>query len=466
MSIFVNELSMNIKNVIRGLSAGTLISGIGFAQSGNRPNVVCILVDDLGYGDLSCQGGKDIRTPNIDRILRQGMRFTNFHANCPVSSPSRAALLSGRYPDMVGVPGVIRTHEEDSWGYLSSEAILLPQVLKTSGYHSAIIGKWHLGLESPNTPTEKGFDYFKGFLGDMMDDYYHHLRHGNNYMRLNRQVIDPQGHATDLFSDWAMEYLNEQKESEDPFFLYLSYNAPHTPIQPPEEWEENVKKREPGISEKRAKIVALIEHLDDGVGRVFSTLEKNGQLDNTVLIFTSDNGGQAGTNASNGIYRGAKEDMYEGGIRVATGIYWKGKIKPLSETDNFAMLFDLFPTICEITDARIEQPVDGISILPVLLGDSQLTDDRTVYWVRREGNMRYGGMAYYAARNKNYKILQNTPWEPVQLFDVIADPVEQQPLNIAKYRDVYRHLFLNLKEHIRVAGAVPWQKKSSNQICY
>lgn len=457
---------MNIKNVIRGLSAGTLISGIGFAQSGNRPNVVCILVDDLGYGDLSCQGGKDIRTPNIDRILRQGMRFTNFHANCPVSSPSRAALLSGRYPDMVGVPGVIRTHEEDSWGYLSSEAILLPQVLKTSGYHSAIIGKWHLGLESPNTPTEKGFDYFKGFLGDMMDDYYHHLRHGNNYMRLNRQVIDPQGHATDLFSDWAMEYLNEQKESEDPFFLYLSYNAPHTPIQPPEEWEENVKKREPGISEKRAKIVALIEHLDDGVGRVFSTLEKNGQLDNTVLIFTSDNGGQAGTNASNGIYRGAKEDMYEGGIRVATGIYWKGKIKPLSETDNFAMLFDLFPTICEITDARIEQPVDGISILPVLLGDSQLTDDRTVYWVRREGNMRYGGMAYYAARNKNYKILQNTPWEPVQLFDVIADPVEQQPLNIAKYRDVYRHLFLNLKEHIRVAGAVPWQKKSSNQICY
>jgi arylsulfatase A-like enzyme len=365
---------------------------------------------------------------------------------------------------MVGVPGVIRTHEEDSWGYLSSEAILLPQVLKTSGYRSAIIGKWHLGLESPNTPTEKGFDYFKGFLGDMMDDYYHHLRHGNNYMRLNRQLIDPQGHATDLFSDWAVEYLNEQKESENPFFLYLAYNAPHTPIQPPKEWEEKVKKREPGISEKRAKIVALIEHLDDGVGRVFSALEKNGQLDNTILIFTSDNGGQADTNASNGIYRGAKGDMYEGGIRVAAGIYWKGKIKPLSETDNFAMLFDLFPTICEITGARIEQPVDGISILPVLLGDSQSTDDRTVFWVRREGNMRYGGMAYYAARNKNYKILQNTPWEPVQLFDIIADPVEQQPLNIVKYRDVYRHLFLNLKEHIRVAGAVPWQKKSSNQI--
>ncbi|MDR2118821.1 MAG: sulfatase-like hydrolase/transferase, partial [Tannerellaceae bacterium] len=147
------------------------------AASDTLPNILIILVDDLGYGDLSCQGfARDIQTPHIDRLLNEGIRFTNFHSNCPVSSPSRAALLTGCFPDRVGVPGVIRTTKEDNWGYLSQDAILLPQMLKAKGYYSAIIGKWHLGLHSPNTPRERGFDYFYGFLGDMMDNYYTHLR--------------------------------------------------------------------------------------------------------------------------------------------------------------------------------------------------------------------------------------------------------------------------------------------------
>ena len=226
----------------------------------DSPNILLILVDDLGYGDLSCQGAaKDIQTPHIDKLLNEGVRFTNFHANCPVSSPSRASLLTGRYPDMVGVPGVIRTHKEDSWGYLSEDAVLLPQMLKKRGYHNAMVGKWNLGLESPNTPTERGFDFYRGFLGDMMDDYYTHRRFGNNYMRENLKEIDPQGHATEIFSDWAIRYLSDMKQKQEPFFLYLAYNAPHTPIQPPQEWLEKVKKREPSLPEKRAKIVALIE---------------------------------------------------------------------------------------------------------------------------------------------------------------------------------------------------------------
>jgi len=431
------------------------------AQTADRPNVLMILADDLGYGDLSCYGGKDIRTPNIDRIMNEGIRFTDFHANCTVSSPSRAALLTGRYPDMVGVPGVIRTHDTDNWGYLSPDAVLLPTLLKTAGYTSAIIGKWHLGLDSPNTPTEKGFDFFKGFLGDMMDDYYNHLRHGNNYMRHNQQIIDPQGHATDIFSDWAIEYLNGRKDKKEPFFLYLAYNAPHTPIQPPKEWEEKVKQREPGISEKRAKIVALIEHLDDGVGRVLATLEKNGMMKNTLILFSSDNGGDLGPGADNGIYRNGKGSMYEGGIRVAGGMCWKGKIRAGAVTDNFAMLFDLFPTICEAAGAKIPHPIDGISILPTLLGQKQVTDDRIVYWMRREGG-NFGGLAYYAARLGNYKILQNTPWEPIQFFDLRVDVVEQKPLDKAKnFPDIYRQLFQNQMNHIRLAGAVPWQKASS-----
>jgi len=451
---------MSTKHITSFISAGILaFSAHISAQPARQPNVLCILVDDLGYGDLSCQGGKDVRTPNIDRIMNEGIRFTDFHANCPVSSPSRAALLTGRYPDLVGVPGVIRTYETDNWGYLSPNAVLLPTLLKTVGYTSAIIGKWHLGLESPNTPNEKGFDFFRGFLGDMMDDYYNHLRHGNNYMRFNHQTINPQGHATDLFSDWAVEYLNEQKGKKEPFFLYLAYNAPHTPIQPPKEWEEKVKNREADISDRRAKLVALIEHLDEGVGKVLAALEKNGMMENTLIIFSSDNGGQVDVGGNNGIYRGTKQDMYEGGIRVAGGMLWKGKIKAGSVTDNFAMLFDLFPTICEVAGAKIPHPIDGISILPTLLGQEQITDNRTVYWVRREGNMRYGGKAYYAARNGSFKILQNTPWEPIQFFDLATDPVEQKPLDPTKeFREIYRQLFTNQMEHIRLSGAVPWQK--------
>ncbi len=146
-------------------------------------------------------------------------------------------------------------------------------IAQEGGYHSAIIGKWHLGLTSPNTPTERGFDFFHGFLGDMMEDYWTHLRNGQNFMRRNQAVIDPKGHATDLFTTWACDYLEERAKAGGPFFLYLAYNAPHDPIQPPPDWLEKVRKREPGINDKRAKLVALIEHLDHGIGQVLERLD-------------------------------------------------------------------------------------------------------------------------------------------------------------------------------------------------
>ena len=240
--------------------------------AGGAPNILFIMADDLGVGDLSSHGATDMKTPHIDRLMASGCRFNNAYANCPVCSPTRAAFLTGRYPDMVGVPGVIRTHRVNNWGYLSPDAVTLPKVLKPAGYHSALIGKWHLGLVEPNTPVGRGFDYFKGFLGDMMDDYYHHRRHGVNYMREGREVINPKGHATDLFSDWAVDYIKGRAQEKAPFFLFLSYNAPHTPIQPPKEWVARVKEREKGISEQRARLVALIEHMDEGIGRVLEGL--------------------------------------------------------------------------------------------------------------------------------------------------------------------------------------------------
>ena len=269
--------------------------------------------------------------------------------------------------------------------------------------------------------------------------------------------IDPQGHATEIFSDWAIRYLSDMKQKQEPFFLYLAYNAPHTPIQPPQEWLEKVKKREPSLPEKRAKIVALIEHLDYNVGRVYEALEQNGQLENTIIIFTSDNGGQDDAGANNGPFRGAKQDMYEGGIRVAGGIYWKNRIRP-AVRDNFVMLSDMFPTLCDLTAVPVSHEIDGISILPLLRGEEQDTGDRMVHWVRREGNSRYGGQAYYASQYRDFKILQNTPWEPIQFFNIKEDPKEQSPIG-ERSSDTYKNLFNGLMEHIRQTGMIPWQGK-------
>jgi arylsulfatase A-like enzyme len=423
-------------------------------QTTNRPpNVVVILADDLGYGDLSCYGAPDLRTPNIDALARDGMRFTRFYANSPVCSPTRAALLTGCNPDMVGVPGVIRTNPENSWGYLSPSAVLLPQLLKTRGHHSGLVGKWHLGLASPNTPTERGFDSFQGFLGDMMDDYFTHRRHGNNYMRRDRAEIDPKGHATDLFSDWAVDYLRERRDQ--PFFLYLAYNAPHVPVQPPPEWLSRVTASDPNIRPERARIVALIEHMDDGIGRVIRALKENRQYENTLLVFTSDNGGELRAGGTVGSLRGNKQNVYEGGIRVPAIFVWPGRIQPGSTTDLVAQSSDLLPSICEAVGSR-HGAVDGASILPTLLGRSQDLTGRTLFWVRREGGAPYFGQDYYAVRRGPWKLLHNTPFEPLALYNLDEDPQEQRD-RIKEQPQIARELIAALAVQIQRAGRVPWQ---------
>lgn len=423
------------------------------------PNIIVILTDDLGYGDLSCYGGINLKTPNIDSLFESGMRFDNFYANCPVCSPTRASLLTGRYPDLVGVPGVIRTHSGSNFGFLSPHAVLLPRLLRRVGYHTAIIGKWHLGLETPNTPNEHGFDHFHGFLGDMMDDYFTHRRHGINYMRLEEQEINPKGHATDLFTQWAIDYIGERARSKQPFFLCLAYNAPHTPIQPPADWLEQVKEREKGIVEKRARLVALIEHLDHGIGKVIGALKDTGTINNTLIVFSSDNGGQLDVGANNGPLRGGKQDLYEGGIRVPMCAVWPRRISPGSKSDRVALTMDLFPTLCSGAGIVLDHEIDGLSILPTLLGEQQPVRERFLFWVRREGG-RYGGRAYYAARLGKWKLLQNTPFEPMRLYDLGADPQEEHPLD--KEGKVYGQLFAALRDHIIRAGAVPWQRYPVN----
>jgi arylsulfatase A-like enzyme len=428
-----------------------------------RPNFLIILTDDHGYGDVSTYGASDVRTPHIDRIANEGMLFTAMRANCTVCSPTRAALLTGRYADRVGVPGVIRTNPQDSWGYFDPKVPTLADLLRGADYHTAIIGKWHLGLESPNTPNERGFDHFHGFLGDMMDSYTKHLRHGKNYMRHDKEVITPKGHATDLFSDWAAEYLRGRaKVTGEPFFLYLAYNAPHFPIEPPADWLEKVRKRHPGMKEDRASNVAFVEHLDAGIGRVLAALDDSGLAQNTVVVFTADNGGSLPHAQNNDPWRGGKQEHYDGGLRVPFMVRWPAGIKPGSRSDYAGLLYDLFPTFAELAGQRPPADLDARSLRTLFEG-GEINQPRDLYFVRREGGFKYGGNSYEALIRGDWKILRNDPFSPYELYHLKKDPQETTNL-AAVHREKFEELAAALRLQIQRGGVTPWQPANDRSL--
>ena len=425
------------------------------ADTAPRPNLLIILADDLGYGDVSTYHPSDVQTPHLDRLASEGLLFTRMRANCTVCSPSRAALLTGRYADRVGVPGVIRTKPEDSWGYFKPGVPTLADELQRAGYHTAIVGKWHLGLESPNTPNERGFQFFHGFLGDMMDSYTSHLRHEQNYMRRNREVISPSGHATELFTAWAIEYLRERAATEQPFFLYLAYNAPHFPIEPPPEWVQRVRQRAPQLSEKRLQNVAFVEHLDDAVGRVLQTLTELGLADSTLVAFTSDNGGSLPHAQNNDPWRDGKQSHYDGGLRVPFLVRWPGQITPGTRSNYAGLSFDLFPTALELAGLSVPKDLDAVSLVPLFRGET-LPVDRELYFVRREGGPNYAGKSYEALIRGDWKLMQNDPFSPLELYHLGRDPQETTNV-LPQERKVFLELNAALRAHIQQGGSTPWQ---------
>jgi len=450
---------MNKSKLILFLSFCFGFSSPGISQNPtkSKSNILIILTDDQGYHDVSYYGTEDLQTPNIDALRKDGMRFDNFLTNSPVCAPTRAALLSGRYPDRVGVPGLIRFHPENNWGYLDPKTVLLPQKLKEANYHTAHIGKWNLGLESPNLPNQKGFDLFHGWLEDMMDDYVIKRRHGENFMMLNDQVIDPPGHATDLFTEWAVDYISEQAKDEQPFFLYLAYNAPHFPVQPPKEWSDRVRQRNPGLPEKRSNLIAFIEHLDNGIGKVIASLKESGQYENTIIIFTSDNGGHLPDLANNGPLRDGKQSMYEGGLRVPTLVSWPGQIAAGSSTNQLNLSMDIYPTLLQLAGVEINHTVEGRSFLNTLWGNAVKEEERVVYFTRREGGLTYGGKTYHALRKGDWKLLQNSPYQPMELYNLKIDPKEENDL-IKSEPEIYKEMNSILLQHIQEGGKTPWQK--------
>ena len=432
------------------------------ATPNSRPNILVILADDLGAGDLGCAGAEDLRTPHLDRLFAEGMTFDRFYANSCVCSPTRAALLTGRYPERVGVPGVIRTHQADNWGYLAPEIETLPERLRSVGYRTALVGKWHLGLESPNVPEERGFEHFDGFLGDMMDDYYHHRRHGIGYLRRAGQAVEGQGHATDLFTQWACERLEDLAASESPFLLELAYNAPHTPLQPPQDNLNRVLAREPGIENNRAKLVAMIEHMDAGIGLILQRLERLGLADSTIVIFTSDNGGQLDVGANNGSWRDGKQSLYEGGIRVPCCVRWPAVTAAGSRCSTAVITMDLVPTLCAAAGVSPPQDIDGVDLTPALKGHGDELSSRPLFFHRREGGTRYAGLTIQAVIEGNWKLVQNSPFAPRELYNLEEDPRETQDLSRANPERLAQ-LAKALMRHTQRGGAVPWQKPTTQQ---
>ncbi|MFN4873077.1 MAG: sulfatase [Akkermansiaceae bacterium] len=414
-----------------------------------RPNVLIIMADDLGYGDLSSYGAKDMRTPHLDKLMSESMRFDDFHANSCVCSPTRAALISGRYPELVGVPGVIRHYKNGDWGHLDPNSTMLTNVFQKNGYYTSLIGKWHLGLTAENLPNQRGFDEFHGWLGDMMDDYWKHTRAGQNFMRLNAEKIQPTGHATDLFTEWSIASIERRAKEGKPWFQFLAYNAPHDPIQPPPECLEKVKQREPGIDDKRAGLVALIEHMDDGIGKVLAALEKSGQDKKTIVVFTSDNGGDLKHAANNGPLRDGKGHFYDGGTKVPTSIRWSGKI-PAAKTQFRALTMDILPTIADLCEVPIESKLEGQSFKQQLLTGKQPAFDRPEHYMWLQKTTKQ------AMRLGDWKIIRDDIASPVELYNLKTDTLEANNLS-AKEPERLKQMTDAMDAHLAAAKLVPWQ---------
>lgn len=276
-------------------------------------------------------------------------------------------------------------------------------------------------------------------------------------MRKNGEEINPKGHATEFFTDSACDYIKTQQNSKNPFFLYLAYNAPHDPIQPPVEWLMKVKQKEQGLSDTRAKLVASIEHLDDGIGKVIETLKRTGKYENSLIIFLSDNGGKLADGANNGNIRDGKGSMYEGGLKIPALFVWENNIPASSNSDQKALTMDIFPTICELIGNKSQPKFDGLSLLSILNKTKPKLPERNIFFSRREGNMLYGGQTIQAVVSGNWKLLQNTPYQPYELYNLEDDPLERQNLKEANKTEHNRLLSLMI-EHIQKGGSVPWQK--------
>jgi len=430
--------------------SSTLQRIVGKASS-KRPNIIFIMADDLGYGHLGCYGQKHIQTPNIDKIAVEGMLFTQHYAGSSVCAPSRCVLMTGLHS---GHAYIRNNSEVQPEGQLPipAETVTVAEILKKAGYTTGAFGKW--GLGGPNSighPNKQGFDHFFGYLCQRHAHHFYpdYLWRNDKRVSLDENRDGKRGtYSHDLITEEALGFIQANKDR--PFFLYLPYTIPHVELAVPEDsvkpyrgkFEEIlIKDPRPGYissEESFATFAGMISRMDDGVGQVMALLKRLNIDDNTVVFFTSDNGAQGGLWQplvkmfdGSGPLRATKGSMYEGGIRVPMVVRWPGKIKPESVSSHISAFWDFLPTAAELATAKPPENIDGISIVPTLLGAKQKNHDY-LYWERRRGQ---------AVRMGNWKGIRHASKGKLELYDVGADIGEttnianQNPEIVAKIEE-------------------------------
>jgi arylsulfatase A-like enzyme len=401
-----------------------------------RPNVVFIMTDDVGYGDIGSYGGPDIKTPHLDQLARDGTRFTDFYANAPVCTPTRAGFVTGRYQQRAGLERPFGSPGTIGGDGLAADGRTLPQLLKNGGYATALIGKWHLGYEANQLPNAHGFDYFFGFRSGYVDYYQHTGGDGNLDLWENDQPIEVDGYLTDIITERSVDYIREN--ADRPFFLSVQYNAAHWPYQRPDapSVSRNTAAHLQPHSEDtstREDYVAMLERADEGIGSIVQALADAGVTDNTLLVFTNDNGGE--WLSRNAPLFNRKGTVWEGGIRVPAIMKWPGVIPSGRVTDQVGITMDVTATILAVTGAPMpdDLALDGMNLLPILTGES-LEVERTLFW-------RGTGQRNRAVRSGDWKlVIQDLSWGTASfVYNVRTDVGERD--DVAKYRpDVARRL--------------------------
>ena len=392
---------------VSGLAASLPLRAEAQADDSRKPNIIVILADDLGFGDLECYRGTLVKTPRLNELARQGMRFANFHASSPVDRPTRAALLTGRYPHRYRIESDTQPKKRAKFPGLPLGQVTFAKLLKDNGYKTALFGKWDLGTTPAAHPARHGFDEFRGYVGESVDYHSHIDAEGARDWWINTKREEEKGYVTDLITQHGIRFMEEHRD--EPFCLYLSHAAPHWPLQgrkDPPVWQ----KGNPGPVEELRRdpqVVyrEMIEVLDEGIGRILETVKRLDLESDTFLFFSSDNG--AREPGSNGSLIGRKGTLFEGGIRVPAIAWWPGKIKANLVSMDPAMTMDLFPTLAQISGATIPEGVkmDGISLCPALLHGKALPQ-RTLFWrygtPYREKAVIQGSWKLYITKQKSY----------------------------------------------------------------
>ncbi|MGV3504769.1 MAG: arylsulfatase [Adhaeribacter sp.] len=467
-----------------------LLGGLG-VQARSKPNIIYILADDLGYGDLSCYGQKNFRTPVLDQLAATGIRFTQHYAGSPVCAPSRAALMTGRDPGHGRVRG---NYESGPQGFgagypLEDQDVTVAEALKMAGYRTALIGKWGLGMTGTSgAPEKQGFDYMYGFLNQahahhQFPDYLH--RNGKKESLPENAGGRRGRYSNDIFTTEALAYLATQKKDQ-PFFLYLAYVTPHAELIVPEDsLFHRLKGRfpeKPFVGGKQgsngkdplgayasqaypaAAYAAMVVRLDRDIGKVMAQLKKMGLADNTLLMFSSDNGSHKEGGAdprhhqSNGKLRGAKRDVYEGGIRVPFIAHWPAGIRQGRVSDHLSAFWDLLPTVAELAELDLRKagiPTEGRSFAPTLLGKLKAQQQHPyLYWEFHENKF-----SDQALRLGRWKGVRHDPAGKMELYDLQADLAETKDVAAANPRVVQQI------EQLLAKARVPhprWHLKSAD----